>query len=373
MKRSRDLHELLPLALTLLAAGALGPVAAAQAPPAARFEEQVEVREVLLDVLVTDPQGNVVVGLGKDDFAVREDGKQMPVESVTFYSNRRFLGTPEEAKRRGIDLAAVPEERFFVLFFHDQREAAHEAPGLLARQLDAARRASEWVRQDLAPGDWVAVLSYDRKLKVHADFSKDRAALARAIDDAALGKDPGGNWPSRQPAAGAGPSLLARLPAGNELRDRTTTIQAALSTLATALAPLRGRKNLLLFTTGFGELNAAGQYVPDQRLDTPMMQALNSQDVAVYALDLTPVGTEHVLSNAMSNLASETGGRYLYDLTNYLVPLEEIAKDTSGYYLLSYTARHPQGRSGYQEVKVGVRNPEFRVRARGGYSYGGGS
>jgi len=369
MKRNRWLG--LGSTLLLLTAG-LAAAAAAQAPPAARFGEQVEVREVLLDVLVTDPQGDVVVGLGKDDFKVTEDGKPVPVDSVTFYSNRRFLGTPEEAKRRGIDLAAVPEERYFVLFFHDQREASTEAPGLLSRQLDAARRAREWVRQDLTPSDWVAVLSYDRKLEVHADFSRDRGALAQAIDDAVIGKDPGGNWPSRQPP-GSGPSLLAHLPAGNALRDKTATIQAALTTLAAALGPLRGRKNLLLFTTGFGELNAIGQYVPDLRLDTPMIEALNTRDVAVYAIDLTPVGTEHTMSNAMSHLASETGGRYLFDVTNYLEPLREIAKDTSGYYLLSYSARHPQGKSGYQEVKVEVRNPQFRVRARRGYSFGGGS
>src|SRR5262245_62338326 len=40
-----------------------------------RFEGQVDVREVLLDVLVTDRQGNVIVGLDRGDFVVKEDGK----------------------------------------------------------------------------------------------------------------------------------------------------------------------------------------------------------------------------------------------------------------------------------------------------------
>lgn len=356
---------------TLLVAGLIASAAQAQpATPTPRFEERVEVGEVLLDVLVTDPQGNVIVGLGKDDFTVEENGQKQPLESVTFYSNRRFLGSAEEAKRRGVDLAALPEERFFVLLFDDQREANSEAPGLLPRQLDAGRRAVEWVQRDLQPGDWVAVLSYDRKLQVHADFTKDRGALAQAIEEAAMGKETGGNWPSRQPPQNV-PSLLNQLPRGNDLRDKTTTIQEALTVLARASAPLRGRKNLLFFTGGFGRLNVSGQYVPDPRFDTPMLRALNTANVAVYAVELTPVGTEHSTADALQNLSTETGGRYLFNFTNFLEPLKQIGQDASGYYLLSYSARHAAGQSGYQEVTVKTRNPEFRVRARRGYNFGG--
>ena len=359
---------LVPLALALpLAAGA-------QEAPPPTFEERIEVTEVLLDVLVSDREGNVIIGLGPEDFVVEEDGKEVPVQGVTFYSNRRFLETAGAATKLRIDPDEVPQDRYFVLFFHDQRAANVESPGLMARQLEAGREARKWVRGELLPNDWAAVVSYDQKLKVQADFTRDRGALERAIGDAVAGKDPGGNWPSRLPAAAPGrdqpPSLLAGLPSGNELRDRTPTVYEGLQVLARALGNVRGRKNLLLFTIGFGRVNPFGLYEPDPRYYPDTKQALNDHNVAVYAVDLVPTGTEHTMANAMHQLADETGGRYLFNFTSFASPLRQIAEENNGYYLLAYQSRHPAGEQGYREVTVKTRNPEFRVRAREGYRFG---
>ncbi|HVR10672.1 MAG TPA: hypothetical protein VMW75_21680, partial [Thermoanaerobaculia bacterium] len=67
------------LGLAALMAAGTGSAAAQEPPqqPQPRFGEKIEVREVLLDALVTDAQGHVIVGLGKDDFVVRENGKRM--------------------------------------------------------------------------------------------------------------------------------------------------------------------------------------------------------------------------------------------------------------------------------------------------------
>ena len=56
------------------------------------------------------------------------------------------------------------------------------------------------------------------------------------------------------------------------------------------------------------------------------------------------------------NLATGTGGRYFQHVVNFVTPLSEVASETTGYYLLSYRATHPRGRSGYQKVKVTLRN-----------------
>ena len=70
------LISFLPLALTL-------PVAAQDSEePRAGFTGQVDVTEVLLDVLVTDKKGNVVVGLEAGDFVVEEDGKPVEISMV---------------------------------------------------------------------------------------------------------------------------------------------------------------------------------------------------------------------------------------------------------------------------------------------------
>lgn len=355
----------------------LSPVlTAAQEPPT--FEETVRVQEVLLDALVTDRQGSVILGLEADDFIVEENGKPAELTGVTFYSNRRFTGTGAEAARAGIEVGpaaagAAPDPRYFIVFVHDQRAANSDAPGILARQLDAGRRLQEWIRGELLRNDWVAVAGWDQKLKIWSDFTLDRDAAAGAVAAAMRGTDPANTWPSRIPAAGdETPSLLPRLPRGNDLRAETPTIYEGLSVLADAAGAVRGRKNLILLTTGFGTINSFGLYVPDARYYEPMEQALNSNNVAVYALDLVPNGTEHTMSNAMNQLADETGGRYLHNFTSFATPLRQVGEENGGYYLLSYRSEHPAGTSGFQKVTVRTRNPEFRVKAREGYRFGEG-
>src|SRR5947209_9009165 len=76
-------------ALALVALCSLGRAVLAQneEKPLGQFQGKVNVNEVLLDVLVTDAKGNVIVGLDKNDFVVKENGKPVALTGVTFYSN----------------------------------------------------------------------------------------------------------------------------------------------------------------------------------------------------------------------------------------------------------------------------------------------
>jgi VWFA-related protein len=342
-----------------------------QQPPQGRFGENLEVREVQIDAVVTDPRGNVVLGLKPSDFVVEENGHPVDVQDATFYSNRRFLESAERAKALGLDPEQVPSDRYFILFFHDQRDLL---PRLTAQILDAGRRAKEWVSSDLTAGDHVAVAGYDYKLKLFQDFTTDRGKILSAIDQAVRGGVEPKVWPSRQEAT-TGPSLLAHLPTPEQIRKESPRIYGALELLARASAPIPGRKNLLLFSIGFGRVSGFGSYVPDSRYYPPLVHALNDSNVAVYGIDLIPNAPEgglldNVLGNSLSSLSADTGGRYFFNFVNFLTPLEQVSDDTSGYYLLSYKSTHPAGTSGYQKVEVHTKNPEFRVRARQGYEYG---
>lgn len=356
--------------LAVAAAGLISPLAAQTPAGDDRFEGKVDVNEVLLDVLVTDKQDNVILGLGKDDFVVQEDGKPVELNGLTFYSSSRFLESQSEAAQKGLSVDRSPQDRYFILFFDDQRDAAFDSPQLLPRQIDAGRKAREWVEKEMLPTDFVAVAGYQKKLKVYQDFTHDRRAVAAAVQAAAQSKDVDNLWPSRIGKPDQGPSLTVALPLGKALRDKTPTIYEGLGELAKAAGGVTGRKNLILFTIGFGRLNNFGLYQPDPRYYTPMVQALNDNNVAVYNVDLTPPGTDHPLSSAMNQLADETGGRYYFNFTNFLTPLRQLAKENSGYYLLSYQSPHAAGTQGFQKVTVKTVNPEFRVRTREGYRYG---
>ncbi len=359
-------HKLLPLALAALTTTLLATPAHPQEEPAAGFEELVEVTEVLLDVLATDRSGEVVTGLGKDDFVVLEDGEPVAVTGVSFYTTR--YGDGDEP----LPDAAVPSSRYFILFFDDLSR-----DGLIRRQLDAARGARRWVEEHMLPSDWVAVASYDVKLKIHQDFTQNRDALLAGIDSAARRRDPEKNVGRRElgrggrrlPPSGA-PSLLRQLPQGKALRKKTKRIYDGVRLVAEAAGFIVGRKNLVLFSIGFGELDSTGLIARGDRRYYPRMeQALNDHNVAIYPVDLAR-SVNHLQSSFLSQLASDTGGYYYRGVINFLAPLKQISQENSGYYLLSYQSEHPAAEAGYQEVKVKARDRAFKVRARKGYRYG---
>lgn len=363
------------LAMLALLVGAPLPAAAqqdAQQPPQARFGEKLEVSEVQLDALVTDRRGNVVLGLGPKDFVVEENGEPVDVTDVTFYSSRRFLDSPERARELGIEPNAVKNDRYFILFFHDQRDIL---PRITAQLLDAGRRSKQWVESELLPNDYVAVVGYDYKLQFYQDFTTDHAKIEKAIDDAVRGVD-AKNWPSRLEPSG-GPSLLANLPPADQIRRMSPRFYGAMELVANAAGHIPGRKNLILFSLGFGEVSTFGMYTPDSRYYQPMVRALNAGNVAVYGIDLISIDPDgavldNVYGSSLSQLSADTGGRFYFSAVNFLTPLEQVAEDNSGYYLISYRSKHPAGESGYQKVTVRTVNPDFRVRAREGYRWGNG-
>ena len=336
--------------------------------PAGQFEGLVEVTEVLLDVLATDSSGEVIGGLGKDDFVVEEDGQAVNLTGVDYYTTR-YSASGEVLAEAG----DIPSSRYFVFFMHDQTRLGAPNNRLIRQQLEASRQSRRWVEEQMLPSDWVAVVSYDVKLKVQLDFTQDRSLILEALDDAARNRDPEkniGRGGRRLPPSGA-PSLLRHLPQGKQLRKETTRIYDGIRLVADATAYIVGRKNLLLFTIGFGEF---GRGLPvaqaDPRYYPPMEQALNDANVAVYTIDLSPPEFETLQRDFMTQLASDTGGFYYGTFVNFITPLKEIAAENVGYYVLSYQSEHPASAAGYQEVKVKARDRKVKVRARKGYLYG---
>ena len=338
----------------------------------ATFAGEVEVVEVLLDVLVTDRDGNVILGLGPEDFIVEEGKKPVDLTGATFYSNRVLAEAATEAGRLPDGQTEIPVDRYFILFFHDD-----PGSGTLAfrEKLDAVRQAKDWVREGLLPNDHVAVVRYTKKLLIHQDFTTDVQQILDGLDSVAKGKDPGGNWPSRLEESDE-PSLRRGLPQGKELRKETTRIYSALEAVANASGNIVGRKNLMLFSIGFGEVDMHGLFLPDRRYYDDTYKALNNNNVAVYGISmLQNLNTRNPLAasidSSLSALASDTGGRHYRNFTNYKTPLDRIVEDNNGYYLLSYSSEAPTGTSGYREVAVRTVNPDFVVRGRQGYSFGG--
>lgn len=350
MKRNAVLSAIL-LALAL-------PLTAQQ--PA--LEEKIDVNVVLIDTIVTDDRGNQILGLGKDDFVVKENGVEQQIDSVDYFTNRQLLEARES--NAPFPVERVREERYFVFFFDRPNDA-----GVLFDTLSLARQAvRDFIDKEMKPGDLVALAGHDVRLKVYSDFTSDKAKLRKAVEESAkFGKG------LTKPDGGSNPSLLAALDA-DRMRNETGEVYKALDTLADALRPIRARKNLVLFSPGIiahGETISGGMLTSRSRWFDPAVESLNAANVSVYSVQLQrDLGVTPYWHQRLEELAQETGGEYFRFNTTFTPALDKIEDRNAGYYLITYRA--PQrGEKGFRKVNVDVRNqPQMKVTSRAGYSVG---
>jgi VWFA-related protein len=332
--------------------------------PADPFKAKVYVNLVLLDATVTDARGNQILGLAKDDFIVRENGVAQTIDSVEYFTTRKLLNAAE--KNAAFKVERVHDERYLVFFFDKPEINGASDPTRIARA-----ELARFIDERMHPEDRVAVVGHDVRLKVYTDFTSDRKTVQRALEEVTkYGR--GLMTAADAPANGA--SILRNIDL-DRMMGGTGTVYEALETLGDALRPLRARKDLVLFSAG---IVGPDEDVRDQmvvntsRFYQPAVDSLNRSNVAVYGINLNDAGVgvpEYVHQN-LSRLATDTNGDYFRFHTSFVTPLKQIEKRTVGYYLISYYSQKPKGTNGFQPVQVTLKNPEFRVHARAGYSLG---
>jgi VWFA-related protein len=328
---------------------------------AAQTSERIDVNVVLLDTVVTDNRGNQILGLTKDDFVVTEDGVRQTVDSVDYFSTRRLLTEKEEAAPFKVE--QVREERYFIFFFDKPEQ------GQLFGELTRARRAvEEFIERDMGEKDLVAIAGHDRALRIYSDFTSNKNLLRKALADSATFKT------GIDKVTTEGPSIVREIGEGR-VSSVGGTVYEALEALADAVRPIRARKNLVLFSAGIVEPSEEvrnGVLLGESRYFDPMISALNAANVTVYAKNLfTNSPTEPVFHQTLERIADATNGEYWRNSVSYDPVLKEVEKASGGYYLITYRSNKPRGARGFQKVDVKVVNPEFRVKARAGYAYGG--
>jgi len=353
----------IPTILLVLLAAAAAMAQQQPQPPPQPFGEKIDVNVVLLDAIVTDSRGHQILGLGPDDFVVTENGVPQKIQSVDYFTNRKNVSTPES--KAEFKAERTREERYFVLFFDKPSE------GTLQNRLVHARGAAvDFINNQMKPNDLVAVAGHDVRLKVYSDFTNDKKQLARALDDAiAFGRGVL-DTPAGTPAA---PSIF-RTVNRSRMMSHTGTTYEALEVLADALRPIKARKDLVLFSAGIltpDQVVQKGMAVNQSRFYDRAIHALNTADVSVYPANIVDQpNIAPVYHQALEGLAIDTNGEYFRFNTTFTGALRRVEQDTNGYYLISYTAPKPKGTSGFQKVQVTVKNPDFKVRAREGYSFG---
>ena len=323
---------------TLLRLVAIPLLLAQQDPP--RFVDRVDVARVLIDVRAIDGRGQPLTGLTADNFGVRIDGRPARVESaqwVTGVLAAREEALPPTAATAGVSPPAV-QGRLVVFLFQKSLERTR-ITGFM-RMLLRLRGFTD----AFTPHDRLAVLSFDSRLRLWADFTADTAAVQRILERNILF---GGPPP---PSESVWPSL--REAVAMQQTERVWTIEAALHAVAVALEPLPGAKTVVLVGHGFGGV------------DGEVTAALHRARAAVFCLDVTDADS-HTLESGLQSVAEETGGFFARTHQFAGAAIDRLGAALAGHYVL--IVEKPVADRGLHRIDVDLKGRSGLVFARNIY------
>jgi VWFA-related protein len=405
------------LALSLLLS--LSPLAAARQPaPAAEppvFGEELDVRVVNVEVVVTDKQGNRVSGLKPEDFRLRVDGKDVPIEYFTEVKEGRSLAPAaaaagsepaESGAAPGVSAeGAVPT--WYLVFVDDYFSiAAHRNAALKGLKNDLGR---------LGPNDRMAVVAWNGgRLSMISNWSGSQSDLQRAFDQAmerpARGFDRAREYQTfqrdeqfaRTATADGGVLDLAVTSTGLNERESAYTdglvrqVQAAVGATVSAMrgfAAPEGRKVMLLLSGGwpFSPQSFVRADIPPSRsmadgdqlfrrltdtanllgytiypVDVPGIQREAASATADGPADLAVLNLgEQEIEGTLEYIARQTGGKAMVN-SNRGVALARASEDTRSYYWLGFSPSWQRNDKSHA-VKVEMRQRGLEVRSRAGF------
>jgi Ca-activated chloride channel family protein len=282
-----------------------GVAVAAQQPPVFRAGTQT----VSLFATVTDASGRLIPQLAKEDFEVLDNNKP---QAVTLFVN---------------DIQFI---KVVVLL---------DESGSMVNNLERVKDGAEQFLLRLLPQDRARIGSFEDKITVSPEFTSDRDALIRFLQE--------------------------KLQYGNGTR-----LWDAVDTGMSALSGLEGRRVVLVFTDG-GDDPGPGKHV---KYDTVLKRA-EAEGYMVYAIGFHSkcrcgyngrmIETDP--DPSLKKIAAESGGGYfeLKEGADMSSTFTRVAQELHSQYVIGFT---PESRDGKLHVlQVRVRRPGMTARTRKSY------
>jgi VWFA-related protein len=377
---------------------------------------KVNARTVLVDVVVTDKDGNAVPGLKKEDFEVSENGKP---QAVNFFEPHfSEIDKPASAPE------PLPANTFTNVPKAPQSEAVNV---LLMDAMNTQLTDQAYVRLQmvkylgkLPPGIRVGVFMLGNRLKLIQGFTEDSTLLRAAVAKYSANPSPSALLGSsaETTAQNSGVAMIQNMATetgSSQLADTAAAFQSfleqessfeanqrleitleSLQTIARYLAGVPGRKNLIWFVGSFPLcIPGSGSAIsgcPYEDLAQRTMNLMAEARVSVYPVDAGGVGAPNgdiggpssgpatnfssFLSSRNAAMAAEnsawagqlsltetwadaTGGKAYHgnDIKGEIV---KAIENGSRYYTLAYTppANDEEGR----ERKIEVRIPSGKYK-----------
>jgi VWFA-related protein len=279
------------------------------------YSIKVDVPLVNLDVLVTTKDGQTIPGLKKENFKIMEDGAAQKISTFN----------QTEAPITAVLLVEFASTNY----------------SFMVEALNASYAFANTLKKD----DWVAVISYDMKPQILADFTQDKRAVYAALNQ-------------------------LRMPGFAE----TNLFDAVFDTLD-RLDRIEGKKYIILVTTGVDTFSKL-------TLDKILKKIKSTKDVTIYPISVgfvvreycevhrcgythgmgIPVGNMDYLQadNEMKTFASLTGGRAYFPRFQGELPgiFNDVAADIRNQYSISYHPSNIKLDGTYRKLKVELQAPD---------------
>ena len=450
---SRRFARVFPyLMLCLLPAASLS--AQTTADTSAQPNFKATTREVVVDVVVIGGKGEAVNGLRKEQFQIFEDGKPQTIDFFEVHGSKALpagsLPTPPKMPPNvytNVPPAPVDDAVNVLLL-----DSLNTPPQFVAY----ARTQILGYLNHVKPGTRMAIFALNEKLNIVQGFTADAALLRDvAIKQTAPGvsptlvtkseiggqqelesflessaaSPPGGAAPGGSSSGGNAPSgagwsnPTAPMSATSAVADafanfqsfksvnRTRMTLEAISEIASYLAAVPGRKNLIWFAGDFpvvifpkfdqkmeNENNAITQRQVQRAADL-----LTAARVAVYPIYANGMMTDNIVSAdnrgpasatnpgrmstmsgmdtysaghddraaeiaAMNQLATDTGGKAAYNTNDIVTAIDRSISDGNQYYTLVYSPANKKMDGHYRKIEVKVVDPKVKLSYRHGYN-----
>lgn len=409
-------HTTAALLAALTAVAPLGAQSRKQEPEMPRLVENIDVRVINVDVVVTDRKGNPIIGLTKDDFTIFENGVPKLITNFFEVAGGKAKGEEVEEVALPTPTGTLPvpkreDERMKrrIIFYIDNLSLAPFNRNRVFTEM------KDFIKNVMRPGDEAMVATFNRSLKVRVPFTKDQVHLTQTLEtiasESAMGTANTSERRTVQDRIRDARSYdeaitTARMYASSvdhDLRQSVSSLNALMSTLA----GVEGKKILVLTSEGFpmspgreafymvdefgkekgwsgtGSSMLEGMTFDASTLIQSVGKAANANGITMYTVHAAGLtaGNEMSAENSQATpysvtfaattnstesmhlMADLTGGLASSGTNNFGDIFKKIERDLGAYYSLGYRGGTERvDRQRYLQVKT--KNKNYVVRNR---------
>jgi VWFA-related protein len=385
-----------------------------------KLVENIDVRVINIDVVVTDRRGNAITGLKRSDFEIFENNVPKPISNFYAVENSKPVvvegeelpeANPVTANTTPGRVNEIPENmKRRIIFYIDNLSLAPFNRNRVFQNM------KDFIKSVMRPGDEAMIVTFNRSMKVRVPFTKDTAMLFTTLDtiagESAMGQ---ANRSERktvedrirearnyQEAVATARTYASSIE--HDLRQSASSINSLMSTLA----GVEGKKILVLTTEGFPMQpgREVFQFIEETGREkgwhqsgtllegmsfnsTSVIQSIarsaNSNGITMYPIHAAGLtgGSEFsaeyssptapsVAMAATTNttesaqlIADMTGGVASVQTNNFTAAFQRIQRDVENYYSLGYRATTERvDRQRYVRVRLKDNKNGYTVRNR---------